>query len=112
MDISNFSDFESKEIFNKIRNFSRLFKCHQALQIVLSATNNTIIRKNEPKMMVKCAHTICSSCVEIILKQDRRCPLDRTKFNESYTNINQFAKNIALLNLIEDRKYSFCVKTW
>jgi len=58
-------------------------------------------KERKPKILPKCGHTICLFCLENILKANQpKCPLDRQPLE---TNLESFATNILLLQLIDEK---------
>jgi len=57
-----------------------------------------------PRVLPDCIHTLCSCCLDGILKSDKeiRCPFDNQALNFQSRNINDYKVNFALKDLIEE----------
>ncbi|EFP06652.1 hypothetical protein CRE_12026 [Caenorhabditis remanei] len=62
------------------------------------------IRKLTPRMLTKCGHTMCESCIRKQTRNQRIvCPYDR-KVTEVRNGVNQLPKNYAVLEMMEESK--------
>jgi len=65
---------------------------------------------NLPRILPRCGHTICTSCLTEILKESEpKCPLDKRNFALDQPSLDNFPINIALKKVImESQEWEVC----
>ena len=61
--------------------------------------------KNEPRILIKCGHSICLSCLKEKINFDEKiliCPIDNLKY-ENINSVEIFPKNLALIELFKNK---------
>ena len=61
--------------------------------------------KNEPRILIKCGHSICLSCLKEKVNFDEKiliCPIDNLKY-ENINSVEIFPKNLALIELFKNK---------
>ena len=65
--------------------------------------------KNEPRILIKCGHSICINCLKEKINNDEKiliCPLDNIKY-ENINSVEIFPKNLALIELFRNKKIEY-----
>lgn len=66
-------------------------------------------KERVPRMIFKCGHSICTSCLKIYLNSNKEnfiCPEDNKKIEIKDKNLDSFPQNYALVNIIQQKDNS------